>query len=135
MTMQVPDEAALRRRATWLQDVERLLTEIEDWCHELNWPAQRERITITEERLGTYDAPQVHARLPGGGELYVTPVALDVIASNGRIDIEAWPSLNRVRLVRRPDAWEIMTDSNVPIRQAWARDTFRSIAIDLARSS
>ena len=130
MTVQVNDQERTRVRDEWLGWVNRLVSEVEAWAQGLGWATHRDVKTIEESLLGTYTAPFLRVRLPEG-EVHVNPVALNVIGADGRVDLEGWPTLNRVRLVRRRGAMEIITDSNVPLRQPWNRDTFVQLARDL----
>ncbi|HET6247764.1 MAG TPA: hypothetical protein VFE47_08710 [Tepidisphaeraceae bacterium] len=67
-----------------------------------------------------------------GGEGFLTPIALHIVGdADGRVDLEAWPSMNRVRFVGKSGGWEIITDSNVPLRQPWNRETFVQPVRDL----
>ena len=50
---------------------------------------------------------------------------------NDHAQIEAFPTLNRVKLIGRGADWEIYTDSNVPLRQLWGAETFAQLAGDL----
>ena len=65
------------------------------------------------------------------GELLLEPVALFVRGARGRVDLEAFPSQSRVKLLLDNGTWQIMTDSNVPLRQPWTEDTFVQLARDL----
>lgn len=58
-------------------------------------------------------------------------VALHVVGGDGRVDLEGYPTLSRVKLIGTPGGWTIMTDSNVPLRLPWNADTFRQLAEDL----
>ena len=54
------------------------------------------------------------------------------MGGDGRVDVEVYPTLSRVRLDGADDGgWVIMTDSNVPLRLPWNGDTFRQLAQDL----
>lgn len=130
MTTDVQDEQQHSRRADWLARVETVLEDVQRWSAEQNWSTHRADKTIREDRLGTYLAPTLRIRVPDG-EIQVDPVALQVVGADGRIDLEAWPSLNRVKLIGRNGHWEIMTDSNVPLRQPWNHDTFVQLVHDL----
>jgi hypothetical protein len=63
--------------------------------------------------------------------IHVIPVAQHVVGADGRIDIEAFPALNRVKLIGRGEQWVIYTDSNIPLRQPWNAETFVQLAQDL----
>lgn len=107
-----------------------LMDEIESWARKEKWSVVRTEKRLDEERIGEYTVPALHLRSPGG-ELYVTPIALDVLGTEGRVDVEAWPSLNRVRLISQPGGWKILTDSNVPLRGPWNRRAFVDLVGDL----
>ncbi len=115
--------AKSKRRAEWVRRVTRLTDEIVSWAKAQGWSVNRTKKTLTEDPSGEYAVPALHLRTPAG-ELYVTPVALDVHGTEGRVDVEAWPSLNRVRLIGRPGGWQVMTDSNVPLPGPWNKKAF-----------
>jgi len=131
MTTQVTEESKRQRREDWLRAIERLMVELESWCEQLGWPTARETKHFDERAIGEYDAPLLRARMPAG-HLYITPIALDVIGARGRVDIEAWPSLNRVKLIRDGETWRITTDSNVQLHEPWNHETFARVAQELA---
>lgn len=122
------DAEELRRN--WLARVEQVVAQIEQWAASEGWSTARTARTVKERLLGTYEAPVLRVRL-ADGEVHVIPVAYSVLGADGRIDIEAFPTLNRVKLVARGDHWEIYTDSNVPLRQPWSAPTFAQLARDL----
>jgi hypothetical protein len=124
-----PAELESRRRQ-WLARIETVINQIETWAIAQGWATARSDRSIEERPLGTYTVPVLRVRLPSG-EVHVIPVALQIINADGRIDIEAFPSLNRVKLIGRGDRWEIYTDSNVPLRQPWNAETFAQLARDL----
>ena len=57
------------------------------------------------------------------------------MGADGRVDLEAWPSLNRVRLVPAADQWKFITDSNVPLDSPWGSDAFVRLAKHLTAVS
>ncbi len=118
------------RRRQWIGRVEALINQIDEWANAAGWATARTSRSVRERRLGEYDVPVLRVRLPGG-ELHVNPVGLNVVGADGRVDIEAFPNLNRVKLIGRGDHWEIFTDSNIPLRQPWSADTFAQVARDL----
>lgn len=123
------------RRDDWERRVAALVKQIAEWSQEAGWPVEIGRQTIDERLLGQYEAPMARVSLPRGDlperAVLVVPVALHVIGGDGRVDLEGYPTLSRVRLIAADDDWLIMTDSNVPLRQPWNRDTFRQLAKDL----
>jgi hypothetical protein len=118
------------RRRQWVERVEGVINQIDEWAKARGWATERTNRTLRENLLGEYTVPFLRVRLPSG-EVHVMPVALHVAGADGRIDIEAFPSLNRVKLIGRGDHWEIYTDSNIPLRQPWTSETFAQLANDL----
>lgn len=61
------------------------------------------------------------------------PHALD---GTGMIQLYAWPTLYRVRLLYRgsPTDWEILTDSRIPLHEEWSEQTFIRVAQDLLKA-
>lgn len=123
-------EQSHERRQEWISRVRALAEQIVEWSTGAGWRVEREEKTVQEELLGRYDVPVLHIHLPGG-ELVLNPIGLDVIGANGRVDLEAFPTLARVKLIGSPEGWRIMTDSNVPLRQPWNGHTFVQLADDL----
>jgi hypothetical protein len=119
-----------QRRENWVLRTRSLADQVSQWCQAEGWKVEEEEKTIQEDLLGTYHAPTLRIHVPGG-ELLLNPIALHVVGGNGRVDLEAFPTLARVKLIGIPDGWRIMTDSNVPIRQPWNQKNFVQLAHDL----
>ncbi|HWE00910.1 MAG TPA: hypothetical protein VG326_00770 [Tepidisphaeraceae bacterium] len=118
------------RRRDWIARVEALVNQIAEWSLREKWTVERHEKSITERLLGTYEVTEVIVR-PDGGELLVNPVGLHVSGGNGRVDLEGIPTLSRINLIGVADGWQIWTDSNVPLRVDWNRDTFVQLVRDL----
>jgi len=118
-----------QRRQDWLTRVKALADQVEEWAKAEGWPVDRQQKVIREEALGEYTVPllRVQAR---GGELHLNPIGLHIIGGNGRVDIEAYPTLGRVKLIGDNGGWKLMVD-NVPLRRPWAAHTFVELAQDL----
>src|SRR5687767_1737532 len=93
----------------WLDTLRQLFAQTSDWISAQNWWFEEDTKTIRENELGTYDAPVFRIRTQTS-RLVLEPVARYVIGADGRVDLEAWPSLNRIKLIRRKGEWQIMTD-------------------------
>jgi hypothetical protein len=119
-----------QRRHEWLTRVNALADQVEKWSRAEGWEVERENKTIREKLVGEYEVPVLRIA-PTGGELHLNPVALHVIGGDGRVDLEAFPTLSRVKLVGENGGWKIMTDSNVPLRRPWDSATFVELAKDL----
>ena len=118
------------RRRQWIARIGAVISQIEEWAAAEGWATARAERAVDERLLGQYTVPVLRVRLPGG-EVHIIPVGLQVVGADGRIDIEAFPTLNRVKLIGRGGQWEIYTDSNVPLRQPWDPETFAQLARDL----
>jgi hypothetical protein len=124
------------RRENWVRRVAALVEQIAQWSREAGWPVDKGRETIEERRFGRYEAPAARVQLPKGDlperAVLIVPVALEVPGGEGRVDVEGYPTLSRVKLLGVDDGgWIIMTDSNVPLRLPWNAGTFRQLAQDL----
>ena len=124
------------RREAWIGRVNALVSQLEQWARSAGWEVQRIPEQIEEAGLGTYQAPGARIQLGGppgrpGRAVLVTPIALQVPGGEGRVDLEGYPTLSRVKLLGTPGGWKIMTDSNVPLRLPWDANTFRQLAEDL----
>ncbi|HEY3245788.1 MAG TPA: hypothetical protein VGM03_20775 [Phycisphaerae bacterium] len=119
-----------QRREAWIARLNALADEVTFWCQSEGWAVERGENTIREPSLGSYAVPSLRITL-SGGELLLNPIALEVIGGDGRVDLEAFPTLSRVKLVGDSGGWKIMTDSNIPLRQPWERQTFVQLAHDL----
>lgn len=123
------------RRDGWVRRVSALLEQIAQWSREAGWSVEMGRETIDERLLGRYDAPAARVVLPPGDlperAVVVSPIALQIAGGDGRVDLEGYPTLSRVKLIGAENGWIIMTDSNVPLRLPWNGETFRQLAQDL----
>lgn len=118
------------RRQEWITRVNGLADQIRTWAVAEGWQVQQGSKTIQEPQLGEYQVPVLTIRLPGG-ELMINPIGLHIVRGGGRVDIEATPTLNRVKLIGSNGTWIVMTDSNVPLRMDWTAQRFAELARDL----
>lgn len=117
----------------WQQAVNRLLAQITDWVEqEPGWQVERSQKEVVEDALGTYQVDWLTIRTPKG-RLHVEPIARIVFGGRGTVELYAWPTLFRVRLLRsvHEDRWRIITDSGIALRQEWDRETFTNLVNDL----
>ena len=127
MTIQLPD---VERRREWIQRVTALVDQVQQWATAEGWLVHRTEKQLHERLIGDYSVPTLQIRAPGG-ELFLKPIAFHIVGADGRVDLEAWPTLNRVKLVGRDGNWQIVTDSNVPLRKPWDSETFVELVRDL----
>ncbi|HWB54100.1 MAG TPA: hypothetical protein VG722_07905 [Tepidisphaeraceae bacterium] len=131
MATQVTNPHRERQLNQWLDCVRGLLDAIRQWSEEQGWPVAEDKKNIREDSLGDYTAPILHIRTPDG-QLFVEPIAREILGgAEGRVDLEAWPSLNRVKLLRTADRWQAVTDSGVPLHEPWDQQRFVQLVKDL----
>ena len=107
----------------WMADIGALLDQAEDWARQEGWPVRRESVRIAEQPFGEYQAPALVMESPWG-EVWLEPVARNVMGARGRVDLMAYPSANRVMLMRSLDSpgWRIRTD-NLFLRESWNNES------------
>lgn len=124
---------AARLRDAWTQAVQDLEREIADWAKAEGWDVHTSEKVVSEESIGTYAVPDLTIETPEGERLIVEVKGRGPANSSGRVQLSAWPSLFRVLLLHKSedDSWVIRTDSGIPLRRPWNRETFITLARDL----
>jgi hypothetical protein len=122
-----------KTREDWRKLVESLMADIEKWSQEQNWLVHKEQKLLTEEHLGEYPVPDIVIRLPEG-RVSVEVIGRNTVGAEGRVDISAFPNLNRMLLVRVGDKWKIKTDARVDWPRQWSKRTFIELAKIMASS-
>ncbi len=115
------------RKKAWCSLVADLIDEVQAWAEEKNWPVTRHDRQIEEEHLGSYVVPELMVKTPQQGHLVIEPVGTDIIGAEGRVDISAFPSLNRMLLIRQKNRWKLKTDAGIDWPQPWGQDTFYAL--------
>jgi hypothetical protein len=130
----LPDQEAQisARRQAWIDRVADLVNQVAGWAEAEGWDVERHEKEISERYFGRYAVAALVIRLPLG-DIQINPIGLHVVGGEGRVDLEAVPTLSRVRLAPRSEGWEIWTDSNVPLRVPWVKESFVQLAHDLLR--
>lgn len=118
----------------WKQICEDLFEQTKAWAVELGWLVDEYLVRIEERRLGEYHLRELvmHAK---GHRLLLTPVARDVVGGEGRVDLEMFPTMARMILVRSKGNWVLKSDSGVPWPDPWSKDTLDKIIDLLADAS
>ena len=123
-----------RERDAWVRTVDALLADVERWSRQRNWLVARQPKTIDDDNgFGPYQTEVLFVQC-GQGRVYLDPIGRFVARADGRVDLCAFPSLNRVMLLRRGDTWRVMTDSGVAWPKPWGDETFAELALELADS-
>lgn len=130
-------EATVTRSAPsldeWLRLVGGLEGGITAWCEGQGWAITRSEADVRDARphYGSYVIPVLSVETPDG-RLFVEPTA-HALDGTGLVQLYAWPTLFRVRLLYRGGVagWEILTDSGIPWHEDWNEKTFLLLAHDL----
>ena len=123
--------------AEWQDTARNLLSQMADWAApEQGWSVEWYEVDREESKLGRYKSPAIRIHTPDG-DLRCEPIARVIYGRRGTVELSAYPTLYRVRLIRpvKSNEWVIMTDSGIPIRQPWNRDTFVQVASDLVHAN
>lgn len=134
MSSTTPPVNSASERQAWIDRVENLLSQVRGWAEEEGWLVTVAEKQITERVLGDYVVGELFMKTPQG-HLVLEPVARSVSGADGRVDLYAWPSLNRVILIRRQDRWVVRTDSGVNWPRPWGRDCFVELARGLTAAA
>ena len=128
----------------WVEIINALVQQISAWSSEEAWNVKIDRKQIDEGPFGVYDVPVITLEVPErkkfnsrwfrlpGGRLILEPIARN-FPGNGIVELYAYPTLYRVRLILRSEmaSWEVLTDSGIPLHQEWSKENFVTLANDL----
>lgn len=117
--------------AAWQHKCLALAAEVRAWSEEQGWRVTAEPQSIAENGTPSYEVTALTIELPEG-EVRLEPVSIGWRGRGGRVELAAWPSLHRVRLMDRDGQWVIMTGSGIAYPMPWSRDTFFHLARELA---
>jgi hypothetical protein len=118
-----PPEAA-RRRDEWLGAIDNLRQQVQSWAEQQGWTVHPSEREIEEYDLGIYKVPILEIETPRG-EVLLEPRGQDTWGGWGRVDLSAYPTLYRVRLLWKPGRdWVVRTDSGLDWPHPWGQATF-----------
>lgn len=124
-------------RESWLGAVKELQRQIKIWVSdEPDWAtSQGEDHQVEEDPLGVYTVTSINIYTPDG-RLVLEPIARN-FPGRGIVELYAWPTLFRVRLLRGElDAdWQVRVDSGFVLHQEWNRENFIRLVNDLLGAS
>lgn len=120
-----------QERADWIAAVRELAEAVRQWSTEAGWAVTMVPKSIEEQRLGSYEVPQLVVTTPQG-HFCVEPVARDVFGADGRVDLIALKTFNRMMLVRAGGRWVVRTESGVEWPADWSKETFLDLVQRLA---
>jgi hypothetical protein len=112
-----------RKRDDWLAKLRELTDSIKTWAQQRRWFVDEHEKSIEEDHIGRYTVPTLFIQAPNG-KIVVEPIGCDIIGAQGRVDIESFPSLNRLLLILVNGQWKIETDSRVHWPEPWSEQAF-----------
>jgi hypothetical protein len=112
-----------RKRDDWLVKLRDLMDSIKAWAEQRRWFVDEQEKTVEEDHIGRYTVPTLFIQAPSG-KIHVEPIGCDIIGAQGRVDIESFPSLNRLLLVLVNGQWKIETDSRIGWPDPWSEQAF-----------
>jgi hypothetical protein len=119
-------------RDEWTRAIRDLEKDVADWAKAEGWNVSASERVVSEESIGDYAVPDLTIETPEGQRLILEVKGRGPASAAGRVQLFAWPTLFRVLLLRKPDdGWVIRTDSGIPLRKTWNRETFVTLARDL----
>ena len=128
-----PAENGEAERDEWVAAVEQVISDAEAWATEQKWFVHRDRKTITEDPIGSYEVPVLMIRTPAG-RLVLEPGARYVGGATGRIDLSAFPSYEYVLIVRTDAGWHFVINPPT-LDRPWSKEAFLDIATELAKKA
>jgi len=112
-----------KRRDDWLVHVRALTASIRQWAEQRRWFVDEQEKLVVEDYIGSYAVPTLFIQAPSG-KIHVEPVGCNIVGAEGRVDIEAFPSLSRLLLILVSGEWKIKTDSRVDWPEPWSEQAF-----------
>ncbi|HVN85893.1 MAG TPA: hypothetical protein VMW17_13725 [Candidatus Binatia bacterium] len=99
-------------RESWIRDLHALISQFKEWLRdavtERLLTVEEYRLTVSEDDLGTYQAPALTIRAPRSRSVQIVPRGRLIVGGTGRVDFESGP--NRATLIRVDQGlWKFMT--------------------------
>jgi hypothetical protein len=120
----------------WTQRLNDLYKDIRSWSQEEKWSVSESHKEITEQIIGSPYSAVVLEINTKYGTIIMEPIARFVLLAAGRVDIYAYPSMNRVKLLwdEKRQEWFVLTDSNLEWPQPWGKEAFLALAHGLHKN-
>jgi hypothetical protein len=115
-------------RDVWIDAVTRLIGDAEQWSLKQDWSIRRVMKTIQEDRLGSYEVPQLLIQSTAG-RLLLDPVACYIAGATGLVDLFLMPSYDSVTITRYDDGgWHLHPDGDADKSLPWSEENFIATA-------
>jgi hypothetical protein len=122
----------LKAAAEWRRALAQVAADVERWALEENWSFHRESKKFNEKLTGPYVAPVLKVK-SALGEIWLEPVARDIVGAEGRINITSWPAHNQAAMIRVAGKWKFILDNDAKLRKAWSKELVKQLMSDLSR--
>jgi hypothetical protein len=129
LPQQLIDKSDAERDA-WLQELETLLQQAEEWSRKRDWATRRDAKTITEAPFGTYAVPVLLIHTPQG-RLLLDPIARFVGGAEGRIDFCVYPSFDGIMLIKTVAGWQFEALEQPDWNRPWSELALEQIGRQL----
>jgi hypothetical protein len=127
-----PAENWQQKLDAWIAEVGEIIRQARVWAEKRGWAAREDQKVITEEVIGTYQAPTLLVHTPQG-RLLLDPVARYVLGADGRLDFCVMPSYDSVQLVKSDGAWAFYSTSRNDLLLPWSEEAFEKVALELLK--
>ncbi len=118
----------------WIANLDMLLSQVELWCEEQDWPHKRQDKMLRERLLRPYEVEQLRFHTGRAGFM-LDPVARFVPGGLGLVDLYVLPSLDSVIILRTEDGWVLQVDRPGDVQVLpWGKEQFGSAVSDLAKN-
>jgi hypothetical protein len=117
----------------WLQEVETVFRQAEEWSKKRDWATRRDTKTITEPPFGTYQAPVLLIHTPQG-RLLLDPIAHVVGGAEGRIDFCVYPSFDGIMLIKTDQGWQFESLRRQDWNRPWSESALEQVGRQMLES-
>ena len=125
----VPQQPATNgavERDAWLQEVETVLRQAEEWSKRRDWATRRDTKTISEPPFGTYQVPVLLIHTPQD-RLLLDPIARFVSGAEGRIDFCVYPSFDGIMLIKTDGGWQFGSLERQDWNRPWSETALEQV--------
>jgi hypothetical protein len=137
-TATIDEVEAMAIIAEWQSALSALESDITTWAEERGWKVSCEEIAIDEEAFPFSYKVTALTIETDQGRIVIEPIARWVYGVKGRVDLYAYPSFHRVKMLysaytESEGQWTVRTDSGIDWPEPWGKTAFYNLAQGLLR--
>jgi len=121
-----------KKLADWVDEIEKIVDQAKFWAEARGWAVSADEKQISEDIIGTYEAPRLLIHSPRARFL-LDPVARYVVGASGRLDLCVLPSYDAVLLVKTDKGWRFVSTSRRDLNLAWSEKSFGKVCDELTK--